>query len=271
MFKYIGIRGHRGAGKNTISYLLGIAIDFYSRNNSWVDFDAVFKKAVERVMEDEDFLDESNFRSVFFEAFSDTPKIMLSQLIGIPSNYLYDDWLKDAVFVDMVDFSHKLAKDKIEASTLKQTLKPYSASTLKFMIDNEPNLLVNKQHVYITLRELITYFSKYVMQSTFGKNVWVKALEVNRWENERFYTGSGKTIYKIFTDCKFPTEISYIKNNKGLIVKVNRYDNQKNETDFSEELLNDDRFDFEIDLDGNLLSTNTIDTIKSITLKIING
>jgi hypothetical protein len=109
------------------------------------------------------------------------------------------------------------------------------------------------------------------MQSTFGKNVWVKALEVNRWENERFYTGSGKTIYKIFTDCKFPTEISYIKNNKGLIVKVNRYDNQKNETDFSEELLNDDRFDFEIDLDGNLLSTNTIDTIKSITLKIING
>jgi hypothetical protein len=53
-------------------------------------------------------------------------------------------------------------------------------------------------------------------------------------------------------------------------VKVNRYDNQKNETDFSEELLNDDRFDFEIDLDGNLLSTNTIDTIKSITLKIIN-
>jgi hypothetical protein len=108
------------------------------------------------------------------------------------------------------------------------------------------------------------------MQGYFGQSIWVKSLENCKWETERFYTGRGNTIYKIFTDCKFPTEISYIKNNKGIIVKVNRYDNQKNETDFSEELLNDDRFDFEIDLDGNLLSTNTIDTIKSITLKIIN-
>ena len=45
MFKYIGIRGHRGAGKNTISYLLGVAIDFYLRNKSWVGFDEVYNQA----------------------------------------------------------------------------------------------------------------------------------------------------------------------------------------------------------------------------------
>jgi hypothetical protein len=108
------------------------------------------------------------------------------------------------------------------------------------------------------------------MQSFFGKNVWIKSLEVSRWESERFYTGSGKTIYKIFTDCKFPTEISYIKNNSGIIVKINRDNNIKEGTNISKELENDDRFDFEINLDGNLLKTETFETIKSITSKIIS-
>lgn len=49
MFKYIGIRGHRGAGKNTISYLLAVALDYYTRNNSWDGFEKVYNDAVERV------------------------------------------------------------------------------------------------------------------------------------------------------------------------------------------------------------------------------
>ena len=51
MFKYIGIRGHRGAGKNTISYLLAVALDYYTRNNSWDGFEQVYNDAVERVLE----------------------------------------------------------------------------------------------------------------------------------------------------------------------------------------------------------------------------
>ena len=94
--------------------------------------------------------------------------------------------------------------------------------------------------------------------------------EKGKWETERFYTGRGNTIYKIFTDCKIPTEISYIKNNEGIIVKVNRYSNTKENTDISEELESDNRFDFEINLSGDLHDTQTIETIKSITSKIIN-
>ena len=114
------------------------------------------------------------------------------------------------------------------------------------------------------------YMSYCKKKESHMKEIVEKSLENCKWETERFYTGRGNTIYKIFTDCKFPTEISYIKNNDGIIVKVNRYSNTKENTDISEELESDNRFDFEIDLDGNLLSTNTIDTIKSITLKIIN-
>jgi hypothetical protein len=47
--------------------------------------------------------------------------------------------------------------------------------------------------------------------------------------------------------------------------------NTKDETDFSGELANDPRFDFEINLDSdNLINSNTIETIKQITRKIIN-
>ena len=263
MFKYIGIRGHRGAGKNTISYLLGVAIDFYLRNKSWVGFDEVYNQAVSNVIENEDIIDETNFRSVFFEAFSDTPKITLAQIIGIPSNWTYNDWKKDSVIIDLYDFSYIQAKSKLDLHCLESEVHPWSAKQLKEFVDTG-HVNLNKDHVYITLRELITYYSKYVMQGYFGQSIWVKSLENCKWETERFYTGRGNTIYKIFTDCKFPTEISYIKNNEGIIVKVNRYSNTKENTDISEELESDNRFDFEINLSGDLHDTQTIETIKSI-------
>ena len=43
----------------------------------------------------------------------------------------------------------------------------------------------------------------------------------------------------------------------------------KSGTNISAELENDTRFDYEINLDGNLLNPDTIETIKSITSKII--
>ena len=54
------------------------------------------------------------------------------------------------------------------------------------------------------------------MQRSFGSNVWIKSLKVNKLDSERFYTINGKTMYKIFTDCKFPSEISYIINEVNL-------------------------------------------------------
>ena len=144
----------------------------------------------------------------------------------------------------------------------------YTAEQLYNAMQQE-DITQTKEHVYITLRELIVYYSKYVVQKYFGKNVWVKSLENSKWESERFYA-LNKTIYKIFVDCKFPTEISYIYNNEGKIVKVTRDNNVKPDTNFSEQLADDNRFDYEIELDGDLLKPDTIKTIKDITLKIIS-
>ena len=125
MFKYIGIRGHRGAGKNTISYLLAVALDHYTRNNSWDGFEQVYNDAVERVLEDESFLAESEFKNVFFESFADTAKVVLNQITGIPTDYMYDDWYKEAVIVDLKDFSFDTAKDKLMLESLKEERRLY--------------------------------------------------------------------------------------------------------------------------------------------------
>lgn len=269
MFKYIGIRGHRGAGKNTFSYLLGAAIDYYIKNKSFDGFEAVYKKAVERVLEDEDFIEQADFKYVFFESFADTAKILLSQVIGIPVSYMYDDWCKDSVIIDIKDFSFTQALNKSELSAMLQQNNVLKAEDLKQIVEKQ-SIDAIEDSILITLRELITYFSKYVMQRSFGSNVWIKSLKVNKLDSERFYTINGKTMYKIFTDCKFPSEISYIINNFGTIIKVNRDNHMKCETQISEALKNDNRFDYEINFDGNLENPETFEQIKSITLKILS-
>jgi hypothetical protein len=274
MFKYIGIRGHRGAGKNTISYLLGFAIEYFiSKGNSWEGFETAYESQVKRIINEPSFIEdvmfsESDFANVYFESFADNPKIMVAQLFGLPCDYAYNDWTKDAVIVNLSNFSYKLAKDKLELHASIEKLKPYKAEQLYDIVKKDSNFL-NTNDVYITLRELISYFSKYVMQNAFGRSVWVKSLEVTSWETERFFS-SEKTIYKILTDCKFPTEITYIKNNKGIIIKVNRFNNIKDNTNISEELENDTRFDYELNLDGNLLNPKLIEDIKCLTQEIIS-
>ena len=110
MFKYIGIRGHRGAGKNTISYLLGFAIEYFiSKGNSWEGFETAYEAQVKRIINEPSFIEdvmfsESDFANVYFESFADNPKIMVAQLFGLPCDYAYNDWTKDAVIVNLSNF-----------------------------------------------------------------------------------------------------------------------------------------------------------------------
>jgi len=268
MFKYIGIRGHRGAGKNTFSYLLGTAIDFYMKNKSFDGFESVYNQAVERVVCDEDFIEEAEFKHVYFESFADTAKVLLSQIIGMPVRFMYDDWCKDSVIIDLKDFSFQQAKDKLELSAMVKENTVLEAEQLKKIVD-ESSIDTYEGPIHITLRELIAYFSRYVMQKSFGSNVWIKSLKVNKLDSEFFLAPNGKTVYRIFTDCKFSTEISYIVNNSGTIIKVNRADNVKSDTQISAELKNDDRFDYEINFDGDLNNPETFEQIKTITKQIL--
>ena len=92
----------------------------------------------------------------------------------------------------------------------------------------------------------------------------------NESMEEKFYAND-KTVYKIFTDCKFSSEISYIQNKNGKIIKVTRLDNKKEDTEISKELDNDTRIDYTFDFDhlGMDLMKYQKD-IELLTLKILN-
>jgi len=269
MFKYIGIRGHRGAGKNTFSYLLGVTLNYYLLNKKFDDgYNKEYKIAVDKILElNEDFLETSELSNIYFESFADTAKITLAELIGIPSYYMYNDWCKDSVFVDLKNFHFLQVKEKIDIPPLLKT--SYTARQLYDNILSDKNFFLTEKPIYMQLRELITYYSKYVMQVFFGSNVWVKSLEKNRWEQEKFYS-TNKIIYKIYTDCKFSSEVSYIKNNNGIIIQINRDENIKDDTEFSNELHNDARIDYYVNWNLDLYDYQFIEELKSLALKILS-
>ena len=276
MIRYIGIRGHRGSGKSTISYLFGVAIEYYYKHDKSLDgFEETFKSACERVVMDEDFLKEAEFNRVYFEGFADTPKILLAQLIGVPSEWMWDDWKKDSVFINMKDFSYRLCLDKLERSAFLE--RPNLAKTAADLNDYMFRLGVTSksnfdytvtEDYYISLRELIIYFGKYVMQQKFGIDVWVKSLKSNDLDRDAFFAVN-KTSYKIFPDVKFPSEVSYIKDRKGFIIEVFRPSNVKEDTILSYQLSNDRRVDFTIEIGDSLEDLRP--QIESLTLKIIKN
>lgn len=261
MFKYIGIRGHRGAGKKTISYLLGNAIETILKKTDW---DAKWPHLIEDV-ESDNFEKNLNLNHVHFDSFADTLFVMIHTLLNIPMDWMTDDFMKDHVYINMKDFSY------INCDKLDKTPSPlYTCKELFHEryneIDTETRPRTFRTDTFLTLREFIYYFG-FTMQSFFGLNTWVKSLDRNTGLLEKFYAGD-RTIYKIFIDVKYPSEATYIKNNGGIIIKCMRPDNIKEDTPVSTELDYDSRVDYEISYEN---IRDLKDTIYNIANELIYG
>lgn len=275
MFKYIGIRGHRGAGKQTIAYLIGVAVDFYRNNHSWEGFDEVYKEACDNICMNSEYWRDVDLSRVVFESFGDGVKYVISSLFNIPKDYMDDDFLKDNAYVNLKDFRLEVNRDKWAAAAFHQDHKGsiidekelfrlmYKKAGVFFEL-HTPNVI--DTDMWISLRGLITYFGKYVMQGLLGKNVWIKSFAVNEEDMGKFYADN-KTVYKILVDCKTCCEISYIINAGGKVINVIREDNIKDESEISKELSSDNRCDFTIHNDGRLEDLQK--EIEDITLKIL--
>lgn len=260
MFKYIGIRGHRGSGKKTISYLIGNAIESIIENTDW---DERWEELMEEIIMDENFIYRHNLKNVYFDSFADTLFVMIHSLLNIPMEYMTDDYLKDNVYINMKDFSY------IQCDKLSPKPTPIVKSMDLFNqryneIDTELRPKTFRDDTYLSLRDFIHYFG-YTMQSFFGLNTWVKSLDRNKGMIEKFYA-ENKTIYKIFIDVKYPSESTYIKNNNGIIIKCIRPNNIKEDTIVSTELDFDSRVDYEIDIEN---INDLKDTIYNIAKELI--
>lgn len=265
---YIGIRGHRGAGKNTIAYLLGNTLEYLINEKekpSEIDFDRIqdfselFQAWCDEIVNDERIIHDISLNNIYFESFGDTLKILIQMILGCPHDMLYSDYHKDHVIVNLRDFSYKTYDE------IPQDIKLWTAEELYNEMPKTCAPITITRNIFLSLREFILYFGKEVMQRYFGLDVWVKALKSTR---ELFDNTNDLKSYKIYTDLKTPGEVTYVRKNGGVIIKVSRPDHKK-QLKGIDRLNQDNRYDFEVIIGENLY--DVIDQIITIANKILEN
>ena len=239
---YIGIKGHRGAGKKTIAYLLGNTINYLIEGKEDVSFDDAFNKWCDDIMSDENVIQDVSLTNVYFDSFGDTPKVLVGLLLGCDTSYLYDDYHKDHVVINLRDFSHK------EYEEIPDDIKLYNSQELYVMFSKNTAPAVITKNTYTTLREFIMYFGREVMQRFFGVEVWIKSLK----SNADLFTNifNDDNAYRIYYDIKAPSETTYILNKNGVVVKVDRPGHKKKNSILNRS--NDNRSDYQITIKDSI-------------------
>ncbi len=247
---YIGVRGHRGAGKPTVSYLLAGTIEWYiEKRNFDEEFEEFYQSLVDDILENpDDFMCSRQFDYVYLESFSDTQRVMCSMLLGIDIDNFYSEYSKDHLKVHIGDL------------TVSEVEETDTLTTAEALVESG----ACGKDTYMSLREFCSYYSL-GLQKLMGDEIWIHSLEKSE-TNGREYG----TPFKIFYDVKLPSEVSYIIERDGYIVKVLRPKHKKGSTSLSSKLDNDNRVDFEVLIDGeDMLSCK--EDLKEIAHVIVDG
>ena len=248
MQKLIGIRGHRGAGKDSVAYLIGSTLGFIDESerleiNNQDDyikhFNIMYNDAVKKLVDNKgDAFSTFNYNQIYFDSFGDAPKAMIQQLLGCDPKYVWDEWWKDHAVVDLQSFNIR------EVDELPEGLITADDLVDGFGIGE------------MSLRDFILYFGITVMQKYFGPDVWVKSTAMNDKMNEEYFEDG----IRIYTDIKAPTELSYLIDKHAVIINVERRGYKKKG---GLDLLKDDnRWDYNIQIKGNDLMSIKDDILK---------
>lgn len=268
---YIGIRGHRGAGKTTIAYLLGCTLD-YMKSRSFNDDPILYKQKFiewcEDIKSDPQCLNRVALTHVIFEEFGDTPKMVLSMITGIPLADMDNQYKKDHIIIDLRDFTTQMLDDE-EIENLSSHDKIWTAVEYFDNIKYSKSPAAIREHTYMCLRELIVYFGVYVMQNALGLNVWIKSMQANH----KFFTAlfdDDQNNFKIFSDIKASSEITFLKEHNGIIINVSRPNNKKKGG--MNLLVGDSRYDFSMTIDCELEDLwNEVYVLATQIINKLNG
>lgn len=253
---YVGIRGHRGSGKKSFAALLGNTMDIllsypstymhYDRDTRSA-FDNNYDEWVGAIMASPDSIPSeiSNLHYVYLDAFGDIPKTFVQLMLGVTAADLDNNDTKDNIIINLKDFS------KAWRNELPEDLELMTAEQVYEMRHTMSAPSIIKFDTYMTLREFVLYFGKDIMQRYMGLNVWIKALNANSELFNNLF--SEDAAYKIYCDIKTKSEVSYIKDNGGVIVKISR-PNHKKDGRYVDDLRSDKRYDYAVTINGDLMS-----------------
>jgi hypothetical protein len=250
MTKYIGIRGHRGSGKISIAYLIANTIEYLMDfKNVGEEFDNLYKSWCNELMKDEqNAVYNIDAPHVYLESFGDLPKMLTEMLTNIPHEYIYSDYYKDHIFINVRTMKYIEMSDN-EIDNFDHDLWK-SQDLINFV---EEYGFGEFESYWISLREFILYYAK-TTSKYLGNDIWVKLMRVSEERDnamqERYNIFGKGDKYKLFVDLKAVSEVTYVKERDGFIIKINRPQNIK-EKGF-DNLENDTRYDYELNIEGDL-------------------
>ena len=259
MQKLVGIRGHRGAGKESVAYLLAQSLELIRRHDEpgfELAYDVNYKDWVQELVKDKDSaIGQLDLLYVYLDAFGDAPKAMILQLLGCDPKYMWEDYWKDHAVVDLRTFEIE------EVDELPERLISPSQmmSCCPFYLNDELG-----GECKMSLRDFILYFGQSVMQKYFGKDVWVKSTAMNDALNAEYFEDG----IRIYRDIKAPTELTYLIDRQAVIINVERKGYKKKG---GLDLLKDDtRWDYNLQIKGDDLMSIK-DDIEKIAKDIYYG
>jgi len=242
----IGISGKKGSGKDTV----GQIIQYLTLNDKrCFEFneDCLLKWIKDRKLRDS-WLTSDDWQ---IHKFADSLKEIVCILIGCQREQLEDQKFKESYLEEEWDVRKSCFQVLDKCDKQELGLEEYVSKEMVCPENCSPYIIESK----FTVREFM---------QTLGNDI-LKKLHPNVWINALFQHDNYDEFHNwIITDCRFPNEAQTIKNRRGILIRVNKYNDIK-DTHKTETSLDGYEFDYIINNDGTI--HELLEEVRNILIK----
>lgn len=236
--KFIGLYGEAGSGKDYFCSMLQFFIEYGyldKVSNCDINDDNQIIKTYAKFLEWKNNQVSNSIPKNIWEkstrlAFADIPKEAMASVYGIPLELLHDSKKKDQTFINLKSF--KLSESPFEnrdgsiAISDQEFYDIVSSdknfyNSIKTQTVQKHKSLLDDGTLWMSIRNLMTYFGTYLCRGFIDPNIWVTRL-LNHPDFER----EDKII--IVTDIRFINEHDALKSNDFTIIRIDNPTNEKN-------------------------------------------
>jgi len=245
----IGISGYAYSGKDTVTRIIQY-LDWVNNQKPTptISFENMLKQLNDG--EFDSFDQYSKWKNV---KFADKLKEITSLLTGISRKDLEKQSIKESFLGYEWDYYIvKLYENSPKDYADHQTII-CDENTISKYLNNDDHKIEKKQ---MTVREFLQKLGTDAARTKLHLNCWVNSLFCN-------YTVDKKWI---ISDCRFLNEAKAIKNNGGIIIRINRNDQILKDRHISETELDNYQFDYIINNETNNFE-KLVDDVKKILIK----
>lgn len=236
--KFIGLYGAAGSGKDYFCSMLQFFIEYGyldKVSNCDINDDNQIIKTYAKFLEWKNNQVSNSIPKNIWEkstrlAFADIPKEAMASVYGIPLELLHDSKKKDQTFINLKSF--KLSESPFEnrdgsiAISDQEFYDIVSSdknfyNSIKTQTVQKHKSLLDDGTLWMSIRNLMTYFGTYLCRGFIDPNIWV-----TRLLNHPDFEKEDKII--IVTDIRFINEHDALKSNGFTIIRIDNPSNEKN-------------------------------------------